>query len=73
MGERWYKDEAGQTIRELTRLDLIDVAPVDDPAYMDTSVATRAFEAIEELREGYRDWKRRVELAEKTRSLLDID
>lgn len=66
-GERWYKDEGGQTVRELTRLDLVDVAPVDDPAYMDTSVAQRSLEYIENTHAELREYRaKRIELAEKS-------
>lgn len=75
IGERWYKEEGGQTVRELTRLDLVDVAPVDEPAYMDTSVAQRALSAIEQIHADLRVYRaKQIELAEKTlRQTVDDD
>lgn len=41
-GEEWRIDDAGQYIRRLTGVDLLEVSPVTFPAYPDTSVGTRS-------------------------------
>jgi hypothetical protein len=41
-GEEWRIDDAGQYIRRLTKVDLLEISPVTFPAYPDTSVDTRA-------------------------------
>lgn len=49
-GERWMW-ESTPPVRELLSVDLYDVAPVDGPAYMDTSVSVRTFEQAKKSRE----------------------
>ena len=41
-GQNWSKDDAGQYIRPLTRVQLFDVSPVTFPAYPQTDVALRS-------------------------------
>lgn len=41
-GEQWRIDDAGQYIRRLTAVDLLEVSPVTFPAYTDTSVGVRS-------------------------------
>ena len=44
-GQKWDKDEAGQTIRTISEVrELLDVSLVTYPAYPDTSVAKRTLE-----------------------------
>lgn len=40
--DEWSMTEAGFPLRTLVRGELVDVAPVDSPAYMDTSTGLRA-------------------------------
>jgi HK97 family phage prohead protease len=49
-GERWVW-ESTPPVRELLSVDLYDVAPVDGPAYLDTSVSVRSFEQAKRQRE----------------------
>lgn len=47
-GERWYKNDEGVLIREITKIErLFDVSPVYEPAYLDTSCSKRALEKVE--------------------------
>ncbi len=41
-GEEWRIDDAGQYIRRLTNIDLMEISPVTFPAYPDTSVDARS-------------------------------
>jgi HK97 family phage prohead protease len=41
----WSETEAGFPLRTLRAVQLVDVAPVNNPAYLDTSVAVRSLEA----------------------------
>lgn len=46
-GERWYKDEEGRVIREISKCSrLFDVGPVTFPAYPDTTSAKRSMDAF---------------------------
>ncbi len=42
--DEWSVTEQGFPLRTLKSVKLVDVAPVNSPAYLDTSVAARAFE-----------------------------
>lgn len=44
-GQNWGKDDAGNVIRTLTKVRLFDVSPVTFPAYPQTDVAARSFDA----------------------------
>lgn len=44
-GQRIAETEEGRIERELLDVELVDVAPVSDPAYEDATVATRAIQA----------------------------
>jgi HK97 family phage prohead protease len=46
-GDRWDLNDQGYPRRSLVEGILVDVAPVDDPAYVDTSTALRALEQPE--------------------------
>lgn len=43
--DAWGLTEQGFPLRTLVQVQLVDVAPVNSPAYLDTTVAARAFEA----------------------------
>ena len=44
-GERWYQDEDGVVVREITRFSrLLDVSPVTYPAYQEADSAVRSLE-----------------------------
>lgn len=70
--ETWSEDESGAVMRTLNKVQLFDVSPVTYPAYTDTDVAVRSFEAyrkahptavhntVAAVAEGYR---RRIALA----------
>lgn len=45
-GQNWAKDDAGQTIRTLTKVRLYDVSPVTFPAYPQTDIASRDYRAF---------------------------
>ena len=48
-GQRWSEMEDGLWLRELLDIDMADVAPTGDPAYVDAGVKVRALEqAIED-------------------------
>jgi HK97 family phage prohead protease len=49
-GERWVW-ESTPPVRELLSVDLYDVAPVDGPAYLDTSVSIRSYEQAKKQRD----------------------
>lgn len=48
----WEFPETGPALRTLAEVKLMDVAPVNSPAYLDTSVAKRALEQRETLDAG---------------------
>jgi HK97 family phage prohead protease len=49
--DAWDVNDQGTPLRTLRSVELVDVAPVDDPAYADTSVGiTRANRTLEALR-----------------------
>ncbi len=48
-GDRWGKTADGRALRELLDLDLVDVAPTANPAYLQTSVSARDLEKAKEL------------------------
>ena len=43
--DEWGVTEQGFPLRTLLAVQLVDVAPVNSPAYLDTSVAARSLEA----------------------------
>lgn len=43
IADSWSQTEQGYPLRSLDALGLVDVAPVDDPAYLDTSAGLRSF------------------------------
>jgi len=43
-GSEWRENEQGQLVRRVTAMQLVDVAPVADPAYWGSSVGLRAFD-----------------------------
>ncbi len=48
-GERWYEDEEGIIIREITKVSrLFDVSPVSIPAYPDTTAASRGLKTFQD-------------------------
>lgn len=50
-GERWYEDEEGIVIREITKVSrLFDVSPVTYPAYQEADSALRSMKAWQEAR-----------------------
>lgn len=46
-GDTWYKDEDGNALRTLNRIDLHEVSVVSIPAYPDTTVALRGLRHVE--------------------------
>lgn len=48
-GERWSRTSDGRQVRELLDLQLFDVSIVTFPAYADTSVAARSWQAYREV------------------------
>ncbi|WP_402465780.1 HK97 family phage prohead protease [Isoptericola aurantiacus] len=46
--DEWSATEQGFPLRTLRAVQLVDVAPVNSPAYLDTTVAVRSFEAHQE-------------------------
>ncbi|MDM3155741.1 HK97 family phage prohead protease [Citrobacter sp. Cf122] len=51
-GERWYEDEEGVVIREISRLSrLFDVSPVTYPAYTEADSGVRSMKAWQEARD----------------------
>jgi len=46
-GDAWYKDEDGNALRTLNRIDLHEVSVVSIPAYPDTTVALRGLRHVE--------------------------
>ena len=47
-GDKWEKDEEGRRIRTLNEVRLYELGPVVSPAYLDTSVALRSMEDLDE-------------------------
>lgn len=43
IADSWSQTEQGYPLRSLDALGLVDVAPVDDPAYLDTTSGLRSF------------------------------
>lgn len=51
-GERWYEDEEGVVIREISRFSrLFDVSPVTYPAYTEADSGVRSMKAWQEARD----------------------
>jgi HK97 family phage prohead protease len=50
-GDSWSKDDDGTRVRTLNEVRLYELGPVVSPAYLDTTVALRSMEAIQEERE----------------------
>ncbi|HGJ3375610.1 TPA: HK97 family phage prohead protease [Salmonella enterica subsp. enterica serovar Oranienburg] len=51
-GERWYEDEEGVVIREISRFSrLFDVSPVTYPAYQEADSGVRSLKAWQEARD----------------------
>lgn len=49
-GENWYRDENGNLVREITKIDkLYDVSPVYEPAYLATTCSQRALDKIKSI------------------------
>lgn len=46
LDDDWTETESGFPLRTLRAVQLVDVAPVNNPAYLDTSVAVRSLETI---------------------------
>lgn len=55
--DSWSETDQGYPLRELRAVQLVDVAPVADPAYLDTSVAKRSLAAATGLPVGDLDSK----------------
>ena len=50
-GDKWSEDENGIIQREITKLNLYEVGPVTDPAFVQTTAALRsAHDAVDEYR-----------------------
>ena len=49
--DEWSETESGFPLRTLRAVQLVDVAPVNSPAYLDTSVAVRSLAAIQKAPE----------------------
>lgn len=52
-GSEWRENDQGQLVRRVTSAQLVDVAPVADPAYWGSSVGLRSFD-LEEIRKELR-------------------
>ncbi|ELY2745820.1 MULTISPECIES: HK97 family phage prohead protease [Cronobacter] len=77
-GERWYQDEDGVVVREITRFSrLLDVSPVTYPAYLEADSAVRSLEqwrsqqAEQEQRSAEARQKQATEKAARER-ILDL-
>jgi HK97 family phage prohead protease len=73
--EEWSLTPSGFPLRTIIAAQLIDVAPVNSPAYLDSSVAVRSLAArlkdpLEELREGKTLSAANLELLQGVRSAL---
>ena len=50
-GEAWSKDDDGVRVRTLNEVRLYELGPVVSPAYLDTTVALRSMDSVEEVPE----------------------
>ena len=46
--DNWYKDDKGQVVRELVDAELIELGPVNNPAYLPTEASLRALNDVYE-------------------------
>ena len=53
-GDKWWEGEDGITYREINKLNLYEVGPVTDPAFVDTTAALRTARAALEEWQGNR-------------------
>lgn len=69
-GDSWTIDENGDERRTINKFaSILDVSPVTNPAYLDTTVAQRSFEAFKQTLEGEQTYHRR-EMARRKFNLI---
>jgi len=69
-GDSWTIDENGDERRTLNKFaSILDVSPVTNPAYLDTTVAKRSFEEFKESKEHNQTYYKR-EMARRKLNLL---
>ena len=73
-GDEWGVNEQGYTLRTLNTGQLIDVAPVNSPAYVDTTAGKRAAFVLEEARGALESLADQMSVSEaEVRALAEAD